>query len=178
LIGSSIELGQGYLSTLNRTFLTEILELQMWKLNFIFFGFPFIAIGYYMRKDLDQFNRPFYLCIALLLFSIELIVSYNFFTHGRNMLFSLIILTPLILLNLMTLNLSNKYKIGYNKYLEKLPNSIYYVHGLPNFFVSLIYLNINTSNKFIIVSIISVIIGGLLIKLNDKVNNTLKNKFI
>lgn len=177
-IGSIIELGQGYLSTINRTFLTEILELQIWKLNFIFFAFPFIAIGYYMRNDLYKFNRRIYLWIAILVFTIELLISYYYFTHGRNMLFNLIILTPLILSNLMTLNLSNKYNVGSNKYLEKLPNSIFYVHGIPNFFISLIYKNINTSHKFIIVSIISVIMAVFLIKLNEHFNSTFKDKFI
>ena len=176
--GSVVELMQGYSTTLSRTFATEIFELQMWKLNFLFFGFPFIAIGYYMRQESPQFNRRLYLGMAILIFFIELVVSYYFLTHGRNMLFSLILLTPLILSTLMALNVVKQCNKRWKQYFEKLPNIIYYVHGLPNFFLSIIFVNINTSYKFFAVSVISAIMGIILIKINQNAGSTFKDKFI
>ena len=177
-IGSLVEIGQGYLSLGNQNIKTEILQLQMWKLNFIFFGFPFIAIGYYMKREMHQFKPRYFMLIALLLFSIELIISYKFLTHGRNMLFSLIFLTPLILSYLLSLKWDVKDNKSRSNLLQKLPNSIYYIHGLPNFFIAVLYTNINSSYKFIAVSVISIIVGILLIKLNDKVPGHFKNKMI
>lgn len=167
-MGCFIELAQGHLSTVNSGLINEILILQVWKLNFIFFAFPFLAIGYYMKKDAHVFNRRDYLLIAFFMFSIELIISYKFLTHGRNMLFSLILIAPLILSILMNLKFSKIKNLHLNKYLEKLPNSIYYVHGLPNFFIALVFVNMNTSYRFIIVSLISLVLGIVLIKLNSR----------
>ena len=177
-IGSIIELIQGHISNLPITFSNEIAQLQMWKLNFIFFAFPFIAIGYYMKKDTLKFNQKSLLYIGLVLFAIELIISYKYFTHGRNMLFSLILIAPVILCYFLNLKIPTHHKIDSNKYLEKLSNSIYYIHGLPNFFVSLFLINIGTTNKFVLVSILSLVLSILLIKVNSKLKKPFKDKII
>lgn len=176
--GCLIELLQEYYFRPGSGFIGEVAHLQLWKLNFIFFAFPFISVGYYLKKEVNQFSFLCFLNIALLLFIIELVCSYYFLPLGRNMLFSLLLVAPSIFYYFTTKkHLQTKAYFSYD-YLDKLPNSIYYVHGLFNFFTSLLFINNSNTSKFVLVSLLSVFFGILVIKLNDVVSSYFRFRIV
>lgn len=177
-IGCFIELFQEYYSKSRTGFFAEVARLQLWKLNFIFFAFPFISVGYYLKKEFNQFYFLRYLNVALLLFIIELVCSYYFLPLGRNMLFSLLLIAPSIFYYFTTKKQFQTKAYFLSGYLDKLPNSIYYVHGLFNFFTSLLFFNISSTSKFVLVSLLSVFFGILVIKLNDVVSTYFRFKIV
>jgi hypothetical protein len=170
-IGCFIELLQEYYSRSESGFIVEVAHLQLWKLNFIFFAFPFICIGYYLKKEVSHYSFLRYWYVALLVFSAELFCSYYFLPLGRNMLFSLLLITPCIFYYFITKNYFQNKTFFLSNYIDKLPNSIYYVHGLVVFFSHSILTNISNTNRFIIVSFFSILIGIFLIKINKFIYN-------
>jgi hypothetical protein len=170
-LGCFIELLQDNYCRSGTGFIVEVAHLQVWKLNFIFFAFPFISVGYYLKKEVKQFYFLRYLNVALLLFIIELVCSYYFLPLGRNMLFSLLLVTPCIFYFFITKNYFENKTFFLSDYIDKLPNSIYYVHGLVVFFSHYLLTNISNTNRFIIVSFFSILIGIFLIKINKFIYN-------
>lgn len=163
-IGCSVEILQEYFSMFSSGFIVEVAHLQIWKLNFVFFAFPFIAIGYYLKKVVQYFNNLRYLYFAVLLFSLELVFSYYFLPLGRNMLFTLSLLTPCLFYYFITTKNFQKKTFLLSNYIDKLPNSIYYVHGLVVFFSHSVMPSISNTNRFFITSFFSILFGVFLIK--------------
>lgn len=163
-IGCSVEILQEYYSMFSSGFIVEVAHLQIWKLNFVFFAFPFIAIGYYLNKEVQYFNNLRYWYVAILFFSLELVFSYYLLPIGRNMLFTLSLVTPCLFYYFITTNHFQKKTFLLSNYIDKLPNSIYYVHGLVVFFSHSIITSISNTNRFFIVSFFSILFGIFLIK--------------
>lgn len=135
--------------------------------NGLFFGFPFIAIGYYIKDQLIINKiKAIPLIIVLIISTLTLLFeSYTGYKSGmyRNMLLSL----PFLCTGLIITALKYPKESINNGYISKLAGSIYYIHILV--LTSIIPLaDANNISKLPSILIISVLISIFIILINKR----------
>ena len=139
--------------------------------NFLFIGFPFIFIGYYIRKkhfiDKALVNKRtvFYI---LILFAILLVESFFTYKMQRNSDFYIVlpILCPLLILFIMKTN--TICKLQAHTFISNLSGCIYFIHLLVMYSVISIF-NFAPTKQFILILFFSMLISTGIIKLNQKI---------
>lgn len=139
--------------------------------NGLFFGFPFIAIGYYLRGiDLKKIKNQ-YLVILVILFLISLSIESTYamkIVFRKDLYFSLIFLVPTIFLLLLK---HSKYKSPnkYYEYIGSLSSAIYFSHMFVIHELENIYKDISVVEKFLIITFISFFVSILIIFINKRI---------
>lgn len=148
---------------------TELLEKDGGTRNFLFFAFPFVSLGYYIRT-LKQDNFIFkrinlYLAISIVLLFIEILFYYFIKNkYGHDFLISTLLVAPILFLVYR-----DKPKVDLeDDFFAKIFIAIYLVHPLVIFLISTIYPNIENTMRFILVVFFSFILSVNLIQLNRK----------
>jgi len=138
--------------------------------NFLFFAFPFFAVGYLLRRTevYKKFSLASVAGMALVTAILLLIESYLDFkfmviTKGFDIFLFLILVCPLIFVTALKLDIK-----GESKTLALYSTGIYFIHPL---FISLIknYVDIGGTLLTFVVAIISTLATWLLIKINNKI---------
>ena len=138
--------------------------------NFLFFAFPFFAIGYLLRRTevYKQFSFASVASMALLAAILLVIESYLDFkfmvvTKGFDIFLFLIVVCPLVFVTALKLDIR-----GESKTLALYSTGIYFIHPL---FISLFkyYTEIGGTLLTLVVAIVSTIATWFLIKINTKV---------
>jgi peptidoglycan/LPS O-acetylase OafA/YrhL len=138
--------------------------------NFIFFAFPFFAIGYLLRKTeiYKQVSVPTLgtmAAVATGLFLIENYMDFKFQVtpEGFDIFLCLLLMCPLIFLVALKLDIK-----GEGKTLALYSTGIYFVHPL---FISLVkkYVDIGGTLLTLVVAILATLAAWLLIKINKYV---------
>jgi len=140
--------------------------------NFLFMGFPFIFMGYYMNKN----NLPgkvnsskFILPLTILFLIFLLLESYHsnilFAVYGKHIdfYFSLIILCPLLFILIMSRGKNTEA----DGYISKLASSIYFVHMLALAIVRNLFGNDDLFN-FPLTIVLSVLMSAGIIAVNKR----------
>jgi len=105
--------------------------------NFLFYAFPFLTIGYLIRRNLELEKISKSLALKLLIFSlviflVEILVNYNFIYMGgmQNVNLSYLILGPALLI--FGLKYVHKFPFFQNnsKFISQYATIIYLLHGL------------------------------------------------
>lgn len=138
--------------------------------NGLFFGFPFIAIGYYIHKiDIKNIKNQYIILIAsvmLILLLVEAFISYKTL-HTRDLYLSLLILCPSLFL------LTTKYSIlkesnKYSLYLGSLSSAIYFSHVYV-IFKSFTIFEVTPITRFFVVLLITIPVSIFIIFVNKRI---------
>lgn len=134
--------------------------------NGLFFGFPFIVIGYCIRRfDLiNKINKS--LVIILSILSLLLLLGESYYLHEiktfSDLLFSLTLFCPIIFILVMKFSR----EAVYGEYMSELPGGVYFVHKLPIIFIPM------PGNNLAILPVIffiSIILSFIIIFVNKRV---------
>ncbi|MDH6307587.1 surface polysaccharide O-acyltransferase-like enzyme [Dysgonomonas sp. PFB1-18] len=136
--------------------------------NGIFFGYPFVAIGYYINKNRVAENiKPVYIYLLLIAGSVALFTQ-SYLDYGiemyRNMSTALIILCPALFIYII-----KGAKLGdSNEYIDKLASGIYYIHIMV---ITMIIPLSETDNiyKYPVIAGISILLAIFIIFLNKRI---------
>lgn len=167
-IGLTIQYLGNYHLIANKSVDTALNSLWLYR-NFIFFAFPFFAIGYLLRKTeiYKQIATPkvaFLALVALILFLTEnyldFILQNTTAPEGFDIYLCLILLCPAVFLVALKLDIK-----GEGKTLALYSTGIYFIHPL---FISLLtkYVNLGGTLLTVVVAILATIAAWLLIKIN------------
>lgn len=137
--------------------------------NGIFFGYPFIAIGYYIRKKRVVENiKPVYIYLLLVAGFVALFTQ-SYLDYGiemyRNLSTALIILCPALFICIIK---GAKQGGNTNEYVGKLASGIYYVHILV---IAMIIPLSETDNiyKYPIIAAVSILLAIFITFLNKRI---------
>lgn len=139
-----------------------------WFCNGVFFGYPFIVIGYYIRgRNIVDTAKPIYVYILLAIGLAGLFIqSYLDYEEEiyRNMLASLIFLCP----SLFMLIARNAKPLPDKGYYAKTASGIYYIHILV---LTVIVPLAQTYNiyKYPVIAIISIVLSIFIIFVNKRI---------
>lgn len=139
--------------------------------NGLFFGFPFIAIGYCIKSfDIKKIKNLHLIVLFILLLSTLFIEStYAKETFCRKDLYlSLIFLAP-VLFVLILKHSSYKSPNRYNEYLGSLSSAIYFSHMYIIFKSDTIFGGISIVEKFLIVTFMSILVSIFIIFINKRI---------
>ena len=167
-IGLSIQYLGNYHVVAN-TSIDKILNSHFVYRNFLFFAFPFFAIGYLLRRT--EIYKKFSLAsivgmtiIAVTLLLIENYLDFKFqvASKGFDIFLFLILVCPLVFITALKLDIR-----GESKTLALYSTGIYFIHPL---FISLIktYADMGGTLLTLVVAILATLAAWLLIKINAK----------
>jgi surface polysaccharide O-acyltransferase-like enzyme len=169
VIGLSIQYSGNYHLAANPS-LDKVLNSHFVYRNFLFFAFPFFAIGYLLRRTeaYKKFSLASVASMALVAAILLLIESYLDFkfmvvTKGFDIFLFLIVVCPLIFMAALKLDIR-----GESKTLALYSTGIYFIHPL---FISLMknYVDVGGTFLTLIVAILSALATWVLIKINSRV---------
>ena len=145
----------------------------IWR-NFIFIGFPFIFIGYYIRKKMliEKKKIRNKTAFIILFFIVLLIESYFTHTFKTKAEFYLIIpfLCPLLFISIMQIKSPAPTIIPVSdNYISKLASFIYFVHILIILFIKQIFTPIDSMILFFPVLFLSMLLSAAVIELNKRI---------
>ena len=138
--------------------------------NFLFFAFPFFAIGYLLRKTEIYKEYKTSSVVGVTVFTIILLLIENYLdfkfqvaSKGFDIFLFLILVCPLVFIAALKLDVR-----GESKTLALYSTGIYFIHPL---FISIIknYANIGGTLLTFVVAIVSTAAAWLLIRINTKV---------
>ncbi|MET0356969.1 MAG: acyltransferase family protein [Cellvibrio sp.] len=138
--------------------------------NFLFFAFPFFAIGYLLKRTeiYKQFSVSSVVYMTLFATILLLVESYLNFKYqmtskGFDIFLFLILVCPLVFITALKVDIR-----GESKTLALYSTGIYFIHPL---FISIIknYVEIGGTLLTLVVAIVSALASWLLIKINTKV---------
>lgn len=144
----------------------SMLNQYLFYRNFLFVCFPFLTIGFLLNKmktDLSKYRYPG----LLVIFSVLMVVAEAFFnykmisTESTDILFSLIIASPLVFLYGQKIYIKTHSKI-----LASLSTAIYVVHPLimkSEYYIAL------KSYKLLIFMVVLLVVSFILVYLNRKI---------
>lgn len=137
--------------------------------NFLFFGFPFITIGYLInREDWGRISIKFRLkqafFISIVLIIIESSLNFLFTQQGIDNLFFLILICPTIFI--IALNSKINLEID-SKMIAKISTAIYLTHPLIIYILGAIY-NFSSISLALLTVPLSIISSVVLIKLDSR----------
>ena len=138
--------------------------------NFLFMGFPFLFIGYYINKnklDKKNINKSILFGSVFILFMLHMIETYISCKHeliSTDFSLFLIILCPLLFLAVMKVSV---YKEG-DGYISKLASAIYFNHLMILFFVRSVF-QVTDLYGFPLTLFFCFILGNSIILLNKKI---------
>lgn len=147
-------------------FIGEIFNWGPSHRNFIFFGFPFVTIGYLVKKNNIDLNFKKGILLSLLfltLLLLESFVNFKFFNKAIDILLSLFFLCPIIFLVVKKIKVS-----GNNKDIANFSTGIFLIHAYVLFFLRYFF-NMQNTLLCIFTVIISCFASLVLIQLNKKV---------
>jgi len=140
--------------------------------NFLFIGFPFVYIGFFIRSKESRLTSLFSLnklmqagILFLLLLLAESYINDKIgagFCGGDIYIF-LLFLCPVIFL--FTLRMKKTIE---NNYLANYSSGIYFIHPLIIYMMSNIFNNLPSWNIFILVTVFSIMLSSTLIMINNK----------
>lgn len=137
--------------------------------NFLFFAFPFFAIGYLLRrtevyKNFSVTSLGYMTFLAIMLLLVENYLNFKFqvASKGFDIFLFLILVCPLVFMTALRLDIR-----GESKTLALYSTGIYFIHPL---FISLIknYIDIGGTLLTFVVAVISALASWFLIKINTK----------
>lgn len=139
--------------------------------NFIFFGFPFIFIGYYIKQESKRIvkTQTGILVTVLILSIITLLFESSiYFTHNdrKDFFVSLLLLTP----SLFILILKNSKYIVNDGYISSLASGIFYTHILGIYMINTVFPT--TELKILLLPLfifLSMILSAVTIQLNKRI---------
>ncbi|WP_343914027.1 acyltransferase family protein [Aquimarina litoralis] len=156
----------------NIPLIDKILNFPPFHRSFLFYGFPFLSIGYIIRKQgyHTKFNKI--QAIILLVFSylfvvIDSLLNYYYLTSEivLNMHFSFLLLAPILLIISFTFTMNSKIN---SNLLSSFSVGIYLIHPLVIFLIFSLY-NLDSISLTVTTIILSFLLSYILIKINTKV---------
>ena len=147
-------------------FMGEIFNWGPLHRNFIFFGFPFVTIGYLVKKNNIDLNFKKGILLSLLfltLLLLESFINFKFFNKAIDILLSLFFLCPVIFLVIKKIKVS-----GNNKDIANFSIFFFFIHAYVLFFL-IYFFNIQNTLLCIFTVIISCFASLVLIQFNKKV---------
>ena len=146
-------------------FMGEVFNWGPLHRNFIFFGFPFVTIGYLIKKNNIDLSFKIGILLSLLfliILSLESFINYKLFHKAIDILLSLFFLCPIIFL------IVKKIKIpGSSKNVANFSTGIFLIHAYILFFLRYFF-NMENTLLCIFTVIISCFASLVLIQLNKK----------
>ena len=138
--------------------------------NFLHFGFPFIFLGYYIRKKRfieKKFKNK--TITLLLLFIVLLMESYVAYLTGTKvgMYFTLPFLCPMVFIAIMQIKVPES--TGADNYISKLSGSVYFSHLLVIFFTKRTFPDVSETVLFFPILFISLLLSVAVIELNRQI---------
>ena len=138
--------------------------------NFIFMGFPFIFIGYYIsqKKYIGQFRaNKKNMTLLITLLTLLVIESYFCYTQNRGSDFFLVLplLSPLLLAFISKLKVNPNIDSGF---IAKLSGGIYFSHNIFRFLLGEI-IDVDSIKMYILVLFFSILSSVVIILLNKKI---------
>jgi len=168
IIGTGMQYMKNYEVFSNEKIIKILNDTSVYR-NFIFFGLPFLSIGYLIRKKelikkLSKKQLTISLVISLIIFISESLLNYLFIPvfNGFDMYFMMLLTCPIIFLCAMKFKLTANYN---SKNLAMYSTGIYLVHPLLMIFV-LERSSLTQTNLTLVVTILVVITTSFLIKIN------------
>lgn len=166
-IGTSLQyIGSSHIFE-NFDTIDQLLNMSFIYRNFLFVGIPFFSIGYLMRLkkdeiDVKKLNRILIASIVLLL--LETILNYVFFNEENDLLFSLLLCSPLVFWFFLKFEINSNIN---SKKVSLYSTSLYLIHPLV---MVAIYkqLQLNSILLAVFTVLISFIISFFLIILHKK----------
>ena len=171
LIGVAFEYMNRYAFFEYNISFSEFLKKPYSSRNFLFFGFPFLTIGYLIKRESIYFKKKvlvFSLIIGFVFLIIENQLNYHLLgsSVGFDMLLSQLLLCPVIFLCAKSFSINSKKIDG--KKISLYSSAIYFVHPTPWMF-TIIWLNISSPTLIsLVVLVSSIILSYFLIKLNRR----------
>jgi len=168
IIGTGMQYMKNYEVFSNEKIIKILNDRSVYR-NFIFFGLPFLSIGYLIRKT-DFINKitkrtlTIVLLLSLTIFIFESLLNYLFIPvfNGFDMYFMMLLTCPIIFLCAMKFKITSNYN---SKNLAMYSTGIYLIHPLLMIFVLKISSPLQTTFT-LIVMILAVISTFFLIKIN------------
>ena len=167
-IGLSIQYLGNYHVVAN-TSIDKILNSHFVYRNFLFFAFPFFAIGYLLRRTeiYKKFSLASIVSMTIIAVTLLLIENYLDFkfqvaSKGFDIFLFLILVCPLVFITALKLDIR-----GESKTLALYSTGIYFIHPL---FISLVktYADMGGTLLTLVVAILATLAAWLLIKINAK----------
>jgi len=167
-IGLSIQYLGNYHVVAN-TSIDKILNSHFVYRNFLFFAFPFFAIGYLLRRaeiykkfSLASIVSMTIIAVTLLLIENYLDFKFQVASKGFDIFLFLILVCPLVFITALKLDIR-----GESKTLALYSTGIYFIHPL---FISLVktYADMGGTLLTLVVAILATLAAWLLIKINAK----------
>ncbi len=146
-------------------FIGEVFNFGPLHRNFIFVGFPFVTIGYLIRKnnfDLSYKNSFLLSLFFLIILFLESYMNYKFFHKSVDILLSLFLLCPIIFIVVKKIKI-----VGSSKNIAHFSTGIFLIHAYVLFFLRYLF-NLQNTLLCIFTLIISCIASLVLIQLNKK----------
>ena len=171
LIGFMIQTLSNYNVITEPTLLAKLIDYSPTHRNFLFFGFPFLSIGYVIHRSkfhirLKKATVLFLLISSFLLLTLEGFLSFEIYEEGTfNMSISLLFAGPLLLITAFTFTVRSSMN---SKKLSDLAIALYLVHPL---ILVLIYhfFTLDSAMLTLMTLLLSTIASYFLIILNKKV---------
>jgi len=168
IIGTGMQYMKNY-EVFSNEKITKILNDTSVYRNFLFFGLPFLSIGYLIRKTefIKIFNKrqlTIALVTSLIIFISESLLNYFFIPvfNGFDMYFMMLLVCPIIFLCAVKFKLTSNYN---SKNLAMYSTGIYLIHPLLMIFV-LERSSLTQTSLTLVVTILAVITTYFLIKIN------------
>jgi len=138
--------------------------------NFLFLGFPFFIIGYLIKvndwqKKINSKQIVFLIPFSILILLLESYINYSYTREGVDILFSLIIICPLIFI--YALNLNMNYNVN-SKNISLISTAIYLIHPWVLKILTEIH-QFGSTFLVLLTIIISFTISLIIIKINKKI---------
>lgn len=159
---------------LEQPLLDKIAKYPVVHRNFLFYGLPFLSIGYVIRKTnfhkkLSKTKVLTLLLLSLVLLAIESLINYYFlsYTIVINMHLAFLVAGPALLITAFTFNISSRMD---SKILSSYSIAIYLAHPWVIFFIiSTCGLKLQPTVLTFTTILISLLLSYMLITLNKKV---------
>ena len=140
--------------------------------NFIFMGFPFVALGYFISKidfmpKLKSIlsNKKVLLLLFLALFIETTIHFYIIGRRGFDFYLILFFLCPSLILIIQK---NSKIIEVKDDFISKLSAAIYFIHPLVLFLIKETFKDLNNNAHYIVIAFFSIIFGSALIYANKR----------
>jgi len=168
IIGTGMQYLKNYEVFSNEKIIKLLNDTSVYR-NFIFFGLPFLSIGYLIRKKeliikLSKKQVTTCLVISLIIFISESLLNYFFIPvfNGFDMYFMMLLTCPIIFLCAMKFKITSNYN---SKNLAMYSTGIYLIHPLLMVFV-LERSSLTQTSLTLVVTFLAVISTFFLIKIN------------
>ncbi len=159
---------------LDNPILDKITKYPLVHRNFLFYGLPFLSIGYVMRKT--NFHTKFsktkvllFLVFGLVLLAIDSLINYHYLSYKVvvNMHITFLIAAPALFMTAFTFHIPSS---ANSKILSSYSIAIYLVHPLIIVLITTIFNQGLSPTVLTLATIIgAILISYLLIELNKKV---------